>query len=124
MRRTRLSLYYLVSYLTGGGVALIIAPQFFVHLLFSSGDYSDVTLRFLGILLVSLAIIVAQIIRLRVEVLYTTTLIVRLFICAGLIGLYASSQDPLFLSLLAIVGLGVALTGTSYFLDKKTQVHD
>ena len=119
MKRTHLSLYYLVSYLTGGGVALIVAPQLFVKLLFSNGDYNDVTLRFLGILLISLAIIVAQIIRRKVEVLYPTTLLVRIFICAGLIGLYVSSQDPLFLTLLVIVGLGVALTGTSYYLDKR-----
>ena len=119
MKRTHLSLYYLASYLTGGGVALIVAPQFFVRLLLSNGDYNDVTLRFLGILLISLAIIVARIIRLKVEVLYPTTLIVRVFICAGLIGLYISSNDPLFLTLLVIVGLGLALTGTSYYLDKR-----
>ena len=111
-----------MSYLTGGGVALIVAPQFFVKLLFSNGDYNDVTLRFLGILLISLAIIVAQIIRRKVAVLYPTTLLVRIFICAGLIGLYVSSHDPLFLTLLAIVGFGVALTGTSYYLDRKAKV--
>ncbi|MBI4429658.1 MAG: hypothetical protein HY562_11130 [Ignavibacteriales bacterium] len=123
MHRTRLSLYYLVSYLTVGGAALIIAPQFFVQILFSNGNYQDVTLRFIGILLVSLALIVAQIIRRKVELLYPTTLIVRLFICAGLIGLYASSNDPLFLTLLGIVGLGVLFTSTSYYLDKKAQSH-
>ena len=120
MKRTHLSLYYLATYLTGGGIALIVAPQFFVKLLFSTGDYNDVALRFLGILLVSLAIIVAQIIRLKVEALYPTTLIVRIFICAGLIWLYLSSSDPLFLTLLGIVGVGLVLTGTSYYLDRKT----
>ena len=119
MKRTHYSLYYLASYLTVGGITLILAPNFFVKLLFSNTEYTDVSLRFLGILLVSLAIIVVQIIRLKVEVLYLTTLIVRLFICAGLIGLYFSSHDPLFLTLLAIVGLGVALTASSYVLDRK-----
>ena len=119
MKRTHLSLYYLATYLTGGGVAIVIAPQFFVKLLFSNGDYADVTLRFLGILLISLAIIIAQIIRRKVEVLYPTTLVVRIFICAGLTGLYISSHDPLFLTLLVIVGLGIVLTGTSYYLDKR-----
>lgn len=119
MKRTRLSLYYLATYLTGGGFALIVAPQFFVRLLFSNGDYDNVTLRFLGILLVSLAIIVIQIIRLKVEALYPTTLIVRMFICAGLIWLYLSSSDPLFFALLGIVGVGVVLTGTTYYLDRK-----
>ena len=119
MKRTHLSLFYLATYLAGGGVAIVIAPQFFVKLLFSNGDYNDVTLRFLGILLISLAIIIAQIIRRKVEVLYSTTLVVRIFICAGLIGLYISSHDPLFLTLLVIVGLCVVLTGTCYYLDKR-----
>ncbi len=119
MKRTRLSLYSLASYLTLGGIALMAVPDVFVRLLFSNAVYSDVVLRFLGIMLVSLGIIVIRIIHLKVESLYTTTLIVRLFICAGLIGLYVDSHDPLFLTLIAIVGLGVMLTGMSYLQDRR-----
>ena len=119
MKRTHRSLYYLASYLTLGGVALIVSPRFFVKLLFSNQEYTDVSLRFLGILLVSLAMIVIQIIRLKVEALYTTTLVVRIFISIGLIGLYSYSNDPLFLSLLVIVGLGIVMTVVSYVRDRK-----
>ncbi len=60
-----------------------------------------------------------QIFRHRVEALYATTVLVRLVILAVLLALYAYSRDPLFLSLFAIVGLGVVLTGTSYLLDRR-----
>lgn len=119
MKRTHASLYYLASYLGFGGIALLAAPQFFVKLLLSNGEYPDVPLRFLGVMLVSLSIIVIQIIRRRVELMYATTLVVRLFICASLVGLYLESNDPLFLTLLAIVGVGLIITGTSYWLDKR-----
>lgn len=122
MKRTHRSLYYLASYLTLGGVALIVSPRFFVKLLFSNQEYTDVSLRFLGILLVSLAMIVIQIIRFKVEALYTTTLVVRIFISIGLIGLYSYSNDPLFLSLLVIVGLGIVMIYVSYVRDRKEHV--
>lgn len=122
MKRTHVSLYYLASYLLLGGIALIIQPQVFVRLLFSNADYPDVSLRFIGILLIAIGMIIVQIIRLKVEQLYTTTLIVRSFILAGLIGLYIASGDPLFLSLIVIVGFGMLLTGASYMMDRKQLV--
>jgi hypothetical protein len=35
----------------------------------------------------------------------------------GFIGLYKQSEDPLFLTVMAVVGLGVVLTGTSLLFD-------
>jgi putative exporter of polyketide antibiotics len=46
-------------------------------------------------------------------------LIARSVILAGLLIIYPSSGDPLFLSLLLIVGLGFVLTGVSYLLDRR-----
>jgi len=76
MRRTRLSLFYLAGYLLPTGVLLLVAPDLSLRLLLSNGDYgSDVFLRVAGLLLLAIGIIVVQIIRLRAEVLYSTTLI-------------------------------------------------
>lgn len=63
--------------------------------------------------------IVVQIIRHRLEMLYLTTLFVRAFIVLSLSGLYVYSRDPLFLVLIALVGLGMILTGTSYLFDRR-----
>ncbi|TMD07440.1 MAG: hypothetical protein E6J01_05850 [Chloroflexi bacterium] len=119
MRRTRLSLYYLAAYLLGAGIALIFAPSLALTLLFTSGHYGDVMPRLLGVVLLALGIVIVQIIRHQVEVLYTTTLIVRTLIVAVLTGLLIYSRDPLFISLLVVVGFGMVLTGASYWRDRR-----
>jgi uncharacterized membrane protein YoaK (UPF0700 family) len=119
MRRTHLSLYYLAGYLLFAGIALIATGQFAMRLLLSNGEYGDALPRLLGVVLLALGILVAQIVRHRLEVLYPTTLLVRALILAVLAGLFASTRDPFFLVLIAIVGLGVVLTGTSYLLDRR-----
>jgi uncharacterized protein YjeT (DUF2065 family) len=119
MKRTHLSLYYLFSYLIAAGIALVFVPQFALRLLFSNGNYGDVMPRLLGVVLFALGIFVLQLVRHRVEVLYPTTLAVRAVILAVLLGLYLGSGDPLFISLLIIVGFGFALTGVSYWLDRQ-----
>jgi uncharacterized protein YjeT (DUF2065 family) len=119
MKRTRLSLYYLAAYLLGAGVALIFAPSLALTLLFANGHYGDVMPRLLGVVLLALGIVIVQIIRHSLEVLYPTTLIVRTFIMAVLVGLLIYSHDPLFISLMVVVGFGMILTGTSFVLDRR-----
>ncbi len=119
VRRTRLSLYYLAAYLLGAGIALILAPSLALRLLLASGHYGDVMPRLLGVVLLALGIVIVQIIRHRVEVLYPTTLILRTLIVAVLAGLLIYSRDPLFISLLVVVGFGMILTGASYWRDRQ-----
>jgi hypothetical protein len=122
LRRTHLSLYYLAGYLLFAGVLLIATGQFATRLLLSNAEYGDALPRLLGVVLLALGILIVQIIRHRLEVLYTTTLAVRALILAVLAGLYVYTRDPFFLVLIGIVGLGVVLTGGSYLLDRrKTQ---
>ena len=122
VRWTRLSLFYLATYLLGAGVALIVVPSLALTLLFARGHYGDVMPRLLGVVLLALGIVIVQIIRHRLEVLYTTTLLVRVFIMLVLAGLLTYSGDPLFISLMAVVGLGMVLTGTSYLSERRTKV--
>lgn len=119
VQRTRLSLYYLAAYLLGAGVALIFAPSIALTLLFSNGHYGDVMPRLLGVVLFALGVVIVQIIRHRVEALYTTTLLVRSVIVLVLAGLFAYSHDPLFISLIVVVGIGMVFTSTSYLSDRK-----
>jgi uncharacterized protein YjeT (DUF2065 family) len=120
MNKTRLSLYYLFSYLIVAGLALLVAPELALKLLFANGNYGDVLPRLLGMLLLALGIFVLQAFRHRLDVLYTTALAVRVIIMLPvLLGLYLYSRDPLFISLLVVVGLGVVLTGVSYWQDRR-----
>ena len=50
--------------------------------------------------------------------LYPWTVAIRIGLLAVFVGLYVRS-DPFFLVLFVIVGFGVMLTGTGYYLDRK-----
>jgi hypothetical protein len=119
MRRTHRSLYYLAGYLLFAGIALIATGQFAMRLLLSNGEYGDALPRLLGVVLLALGILVVQIIRHRLDVLYPTTLVVRALILAVLLWLFVTTSDPFFLVLIAIVGFGVLFTGASYLLDRR-----
>ena len=120
MRRTTLSLYYLAGYLLPAGLLLLIAPTFATKLLLSKQTYEEPPLRLAGLLLVALGILIVQIIRHRVEILYTTTLVVRSVISLGLFSLLVSTGNPFFGVVLLIVLVGIALTGMSYLIDRRT----
>src|SRR6187397_1900504 len=120
MRLTRLSLYYVVTYLAVAGVPLLLVPQFALTLLLSNNAdaYGDIFPRFVGMTLIGLDILVFQIVRLRLEVLYSTTLAVRIFFVAVLTVLFVLSKDPFFLVVIAIIAVGVALTGFAYIRER------
>ena len=119
MTRTRLSLFYLGSYLSVIGLGLLLAPHGMLKILQSSGDYGDVFPRVSGMLMSGLGLSIFGMIRARSAELYPATLLIRLYFIACIGAFYAMTGDPLFLVLLAIVGLGLILTLTSYLLDRK-----
>jgi uncharacterized protein YjeT (DUF2065 family) len=91
MRRTHLSRYDLAADLVVAGIALIGTGQFAMRLLLSNGAYGDALPRLLGVVLLALGILIVQIIRHRLEVLYPTTMVVRGLILAVLAGLFVST---------------------------------
>ena len=119
VRRTHLSLYYLAGYLLPAGLLLLTAPTFATKLLLSNETYDEPPLRLAGLVLIALGILIVQIIRHRVEALYTTTLVVRSFLSLGLLGLLISTRNPFFGVVLIVVLIGIALTGASYLADRR-----
>lgn len=119
MQKTRFSLWYLATYLLLGGIGLFLMPIFALQLLFATGDYGTIMPRLVGMMMIGLGVLVVQMIRYNLSVLYPTTLAVRAFFLISLAVVYLTTGDPLFISLLCIVGLGFILTGTSYLLDRK-----
>src|SRR5258706_1751301 len=94
MRRTNLSLYYLAGYLVPAGLLLLLVPDFATKLLLSNRTYDDAPFRLAGTVLLALGILIVQIIRYNLEVLYTTTVAVRLLISASLLWLFTRTNDP------------------------------
>jgi hypothetical protein len=118
VNRTRVSLYYLAGYLIAGGVALLLAPDQTLKFLLSNAHYGNVFPRLAGMALSGLGMNIAGIIRARAQALYPGTLIVRSYFIVCLVSLYWLSRDPFFLTVLVIVGVGVALTLTCYLADR------
>jgi hypothetical protein len=119
LRRTNLSLYYLAGYLVPAGLLLIFVPEFATKLLLSNRTYDYAPFHLAGVLLLVIGILIVQIIRHRLEQLYTTTLVARALISATLLWLFLTTGDPFFAVVLVIVLIGVALTGASYYLDRQ-----
>jgi hypothetical protein len=118
MNRTNLSLYYLAGYLIPVGIGLMAIPQTLIAMLFSNQEYDSAFPRLVGVLLLSLGIIIAQLIRLKVEILYPTTLIVRSIITPWVFWVYLDTGNPLFLVITGVVGFGLVLTGICYMMDR------
>jgi len=113
-----LSLYYLFTYLSVTGLALMIAPGWTLKALFASREYDDVMPRFVGILMLAIALIVSQIIRFRVVQLYPVTILIRLVIWFYVLWLFFHSGDMFFAAVLGVLGLGIVLTGISYLAER------
>ena len=124
MHKTRLSLFYLAGYLLIGGIGFLAVPQTMLKLFLSNGEYADVMVRFVGLLLIALGVMVVQMIRLRAFQLYPATLVVRTIILVGLLIFFVVYRDPMMMVLLAIVGIGFALTLTCLLLDRRSVYDD
>jgi hypothetical protein len=121
VRRTHLSLFYLAGYLIPAGLLLLFVPEWATKLLLSNRTYDYAPFHLAGVLLLVIGILIAQIIRYRIEALYATTLVARALISATLLWLVLTTGDPFFGVILVIVLVGVALTGASYLLDRRSR---
>ncbi len=119
MNKTRLSLYYLGSYLFIIGIGLLFAPHWTLRVLLSNGDYGDVFPRVAGMLMSGLGLSIFGMIRARSFDLYPATLLIRAYFIVCIGAFYAMTNDPLFLVLIAVVGLGFILTLTCYVIDRR-----
>ena len=122
MNKTRLSLYYLGSYLTIIGFGLLFVPDGTLKIMLSNGDYGDVFPRIAGMLMSGLGITVFGIIRSKVAELYPATLFIRAYFLICIIVFYMMTHDPLFIVMFAIVILGFILTLSSFILDRRKPV--
>jgi len=115
--RTRLSLFYVLAYLTMSSIGLLVMPGFTQRMLLGNVEYDPIAMRFAGVFILGLAIIVAQVIRLRLDALYPTLVAVRAVFCAIYIAMYAQTGNPFFLVVFGIVGLGLVASSIAYAVD-------
>lgn len=118
--RTRICLWYVVGYLVITGGALLVAPKAGLQLMLSTVDYGEVMPRWVGMMSLALGALIGQTVRHRLKVLYPLGFFMPAAMLIGFVGLYQQSEDPLFLTVVAVVGVGVVLTGASLLLDFAT----
>lgn len=119
MKYTRISLFYLMGYLLLGGFGLLFFPNAMLNILYSNGEYSDMMVRLIGAFMIALGLVVSRTIQLRLVVLYSLTLVVRIFLVSVIGSFYLIYKDPMLLVLFVIVIIGVLLTSISYMVDNK-----
>lgn len=119
MNRTRISLFYLGSYLVLIGLGLLLAPYGTLRILQSNQDYGDIFPRVAGMLMSGLGMAVWGMIRARSFQQYPATLFIRVYFIVCSVIFYKMNHDPLFLVVIGIVGVGFVLTLSSYLLDRK-----
>jgi len=119
--RTRLCLLYVAGYLILSGMALLIAPEAAMTIMFSNTDYGIAMPRWVGMLSVALGALVGQTVRHRLAVLYPLGFFMPAAMMVGFAGLYLQSSNPLFLVVFGVVGVGVVATGISLFLERRSR---
>jgi hypothetical protein len=89
-----------------------------LRILQSNRDYDEVMTRIAGMLMSGLGLSVFGMIRARSYEQYPATLLMRVYFITCFVVFYLITRDPLFFILIAIVGIGLVLTLTTYFLDR------
>jgi hypothetical protein len=89
-------------------------------MLLSDVEYDPIAMRFSGVFVLGLAIIVLQAIRLRFDALYPTLIGVRVVFCAIYIVMFAQTHNPFFLVVLGIVGAGLVASSVAYARDRSS----
>jgi hypothetical protein len=124
MNKTRLSLFYLGTYLVLIGLGLLFVPNGTLKILQSNRDYDDVFPCVAGMLMSGLGLSIFGMIRARSSELYPATLFMRVYFIACFVAFYAMTRDPLFLVLVGIVGVGFVLTLASYLTQSEEPCHN
>lgn len=119
MEKTRLSLYYPISYLLLGGTGFLLLPETMLKLFLSDGAYSNIMVRLVGVMLISLGIVILHIVKYRIYKLYRTTLFIRVFIISSFLFFYLIYRDPLMIVLTLIVSTGFIVTLITYVSERK-----
>ena len=115
---TRLSFWYPISFLVPASLILVFVPQFLLtH--FSSEMYSLPAMRLAGAAMSAFTILVLNIFFLRVEPLYNAVIYVRLPVLAIVAWIYATTRNPLFLTLFVMVVPGEVLSFFAYLADRR-----
>ena len=117
LRRTRASLFYLITYLFPLATGLLISPTDTFHLLGSRAEHATTAWRLFGGLLLVLAVVVVRLIRRRLSAACINTAIGRLAFVILFSYLVGKTGNQAYLIVLIVLGFGEAWTLIALALD-------
>ena len=117
LRRTRASLFYLITYLFPLAAGLLISPTDTFHLLGSRTEHATTQWRLFGGLLMVLAMVVVRLIRKHQSAAYINTAIGRLAFVVLFSYLIGKTGNQAYLVILIVLGFGEAWTLIALALD-------
>ena len=117
LRRTRASLFYLITYLFPLAAGLLISPTDTFHLLGSRTEHATTQWRLFGGLLMVLAMVVVRLIRKHQSAAYINTAIARLAFVVLFSYLIGKTGNQAYLVILIVLGFGEAWTLIALALD-------
>jgi hypothetical protein len=110
---------YVVAYLLLTGLALALVPRQALALMGATADYGVVMPRWVGMFSIALATVIGRALHHRLTVLYPLGFFMPGAMLFGFASMYVQSRDPLFLAVSAVVAVGVVLSGTCLWLDRR-----
>ena len=108
MTLKRVTLTYLAAYLVFGGVGLAFAPDLALDLLLATEEYDDTMPRLVGMFMIALGGFIGMMVYRRDYTYYRYSIVARTGIVAFLLGLFADTEDRLFIVFTVIVLIGLA----------------
>lgn len=118
MKLIKFSFYYISAYLGLAGVAFLFFPGPFQKMLFADEIYDSVPMNIAGMFALLLSIVVFQLARKGLFSLYRTTLFARVVAIVIIAALYFQTGNPFFISMFAIVAIGMAITLIGHFQNR------
>ena len=119
MKARKITLTYLTTYLTIGGVGFALFPAQTLELFFSNGNYGEIMPRVVGMFMCALSFLIFRILRNEDWKYYSVTIYVRSGITLFLFWLFYISTDPMFLVINSIVLIGLMPSIVIYFGNKE-----
>lgn len=98
---------------------MLLSPSLVLAVLFAEGIYSEISLRVIGALMLSLAIVVTGVIEFRAEQLYLQLIYALVPAIFGLAYVYWDSLDRMWLISLLIVLAGWFFSVGAFLLDRR-----
>ncbi|GEM_PF-5277126 len=118
MPKTRRSLFFVAAYLLATGLAMLLAPQLTLRLMFASHEYPDAFVQMAGVLMLGLGIVVINVILYGNRDFYRATLVARIPMWICILGLYLQTRENFFIVVLCVLGTGIVVTGSCYLSER------